>query len=171
MTASTMTDRRHRLAWIGMPVGGVGIIAGAFAPWAMSGRVSRSAFQLADLAGRLGALDAVPLGAAFALPLLCAVPTILLALRLVRTAGAVAAAVSLAALTGAVVALFGLGDRAAGMVRIAAAGPAVTAAAAAFLLIAAASTVRWERSPRRTSQVPRSAATPPVASHERDVTP
>jgi hypothetical protein len=47
----------------------------------------------------------------------------------------------------------------------------VTAAAATILLIAAASTVRWERSPRRTSQVPRSAATPPVASHERDVTP
>jgi hypothetical protein len=154
-----------------MPVGGVGVIAGAFLPWAWSGRVARSAFQLADLAGRLGALDAVPLRAAFAVPLLCAVPTILLALRWFRVAGAVAALVSIAALLGAGMALFGLGDRTSGVVRIAGVGPWVTAASASLLLLAAASTLRWWTSPRRAVQGPGSAAMPPVASHERDVTP
>jgi hypothetical protein len=155
-----------------MPIGGVGIIAGAFLPWAVSGRVARNAFELADLAGRLGSLDAVPLGVAFVIPLLCAAPTILLAMRAVRTAGAAAALVSIAALAGAGWTLHGLGDRTTGIVvRIAATGPAVTAAAASLLLIAAIATVRWGRSPRRVAPAPDSAAKRPFAPHEGDARP
>jgi hypothetical protein len=154
-----------------MPIGGVGIIAGAFAPWAVSGRVARNAFELADLAGRLGKLDAVLPAVAFVIPLLCAAPTVLLAMRAVRTAGVAAVLVSIAALAGAGWALSGLGDHTNGMVRIAVTGPAVTAAAASLLLIAALATVRWGRSPRRVAPAPDSAAKRPLAAHEGDATP
>lgn len=167
-----MPDRRvAATVWVGMSLGGVGVIVGTFLPWAVSGRVRRNVFELAEVAGRLGTLGTLPLGVAFVIPLLCAIPTLLLAMRLVRTAGLVAALVSIGALAGSGSALVNAGARQGGMIEISVTGPVVTAAAALLLLVAALATVRWGRSARRAGHVPGTTTTPPFAPHERDATP
>lgn len=169
---ATPHRRAPSAAWAGTAFGGVGIIAGTFLPWTISGRVRRNLFELGDVAGRLGVLGTVPLGLAFLVPLLCAVPTLLLALGLARTAGLVAVPVSIAALLGSGAALLGAGPRGGGIVQIAVAGPVVTAAAALLLLVAGLVAVRWRRSPRHAGNVPGDAvASPPFAPYERDATP
>jgi hypothetical protein len=117
-----------------------GVLAGTFLPWVVSGRVRRSVYQLAGTADRLGVAGSLPLGLAFLIPLLVAVPALLLVLGRGRAAGVCGIAVALIVGAGGVAALVADPD---GLVTIAALGPAVTTISAVSLLVAALGTIRW----------------------------
>lgn len=137
--------RTRSIAALG--VGGTGIIVGTFLPWVNSGSVGRSVYQLADLAGRLGFAGQLPLAAMPIVPLACAAPVVLVVLGARRTGAIWGAIVALAVLCAAVAALT-IGPHS-GPVTIAWAGPAIAAASAAVLLVAAVLAIRWPGPMRR----------------------
>lgn len=127
-------------ARVALALGCAAVLAGTFLPWAVSGRVRRSVYQLAGVADRLGVAGSLPLGLAFVIPLLVAVPALLVAIGRSRAAGGCGLTVALAAGAGGIAAL--LADTI-GPVAIDTLGPAVTITGAAFLLVASLGTIRW----------------------------
>lgn len=116
--------------------GGVAVAIGSLLPWVWSGRVGRNLYQLAGLADRLGFLGTVPSAVLAIVPILCALPVVLLLLSLVRFGALAAIVIGFAAMaTGVGVIVVGSGRSAAG-IAVAVAGP-ITAAAGGLILIVA----------------------------------
>ncbi|MEO7126152.1 MAG: hypothetical protein ABI382_14215 [Nakamurella sp.] len=145
--------RDHRTAplaaWIVTAAGSVSIIVGTFLPWVVSGRVNRHLYQLAGVADRLGVVGNVPVAALFALPVLCALPSGLMALSLLRT-GAVASLLlaAIAIFAGSAVLAIGVG-RGSGTIAITPVGPVTVAIGGLVLLAGAVITIRLSSQVRR----------------------
>lgn len=146
--SKTPGSRRRVPPRIGNAFGICGITALLVAtalPWIYSGEVGRNIYQLAGVAQHLGFGRRFPLGALAAIPPVAVLPVLLAALGWSRVAVACAAiwgAAAIALAVGTLTAAYGSG----GLISIAAPGPLTIAAGGAFLLAAAAFTVRsWTK--------------------------
>lgn len=115
-------------------------IIGTFLPWLISGSVTRNSYQLAGALQQFRVVDSrlmdtVVAGWAFLGPILL-VPTVLLALRMWRTAAGLSVGVGLLVAAAAVTTLVVVGSKSRFGIRLADAGPLTVACGSALIIVA-----------------------------------